>query len=164
MLLVLGAPQARAGMFDDRDEARRQIKDLSIQVNERLDAVSKAQFELVNRIRRCARKTLRLRGQVGKRLSTSLIRPKNASRLHRSDDRLRKLEPQAAAAPEGGTAPAGRGSGRRPLTPAAESRGREAALNFFKANKVKGRSGRARILRQEPTRTAPSHPMPVLAG
>ena len=43
---LLGASPARAGLFDD-EEARRQIKDLSIQTGERIDTLSKAQFELV---------------------------------------------------------------------------------------------------------------------
>lgn len=55
--------QSNAEMFDD-DEARRQIKDLSIQVNERLDTVSKAQFELVNQIQALREENARLRGQV----------------------------------------------------------------------------------------------------
>ena len=61
--LVLGAPQARAGMFDD-DEARRQIKDLTLQLNERLDTVSKGQFELLNQIQALHEDNARLRGRV----------------------------------------------------------------------------------------------------
>ena len=49
LISVIGVPQARAAIFDD-DEARRQIKDLSIQTNERIDTLGKAQFELANQI------------------------------------------------------------------------------------------------------------------
>lgn len=137
VLLVLGAPQARAGMFDD-DEARRQIKDLSIQVNERLDTVSKAQFELVNQIQALREENARLRGQV-ETLEYELDSTKKRQQdfYIDLDSRLRKLEPQTAA-PEGGTAPTGgEGVAKKAADPAAESRDYEAALNLFKANKVK---------------------------
>ena len=142
VLLVLGAPQARAGMFDD-DEARRQIKDLSIQVNERLDTVSKAQFELVNQIQALREENARLRGQV-ETLEYELDSTKKRQQdfYIDLDNRLRKLEPQAAAVPEGGTAPAGtEGTAKKAADPAAESRDYEAALNLFKANKVKEAAG-----------------------
>ena len=49
LLAVFGAQQAHAGLFDD-EEARRQVNDLSIKLNERVDTLSKAQIELMNQI------------------------------------------------------------------------------------------------------------------
>ena len=63
LLAFSGVQPARAGMFDD-EEARRQIKDLSIQTNERLETLSKGQFELVNQIQALREENARLRGQV----------------------------------------------------------------------------------------------------
>ena len=136
VLLVLGAPQARAGMFDD-DEARRQIQDLSIKVNERLDTVSKAQFELVNQIQALREENARLRGQV-ETLEFELDSTKKRQQdfYIDLDNRLRKFEPQSAAdsaqPPASGDLPA-----KKAADPAAEARDYEAALNLFKANKVK---------------------------
>ena len=62
-LAAFGAQPAYAGMFDD-DEARRQIKDLSIQTNERLETLSKAQFDLVNQLQSLREENAKLRGQV----------------------------------------------------------------------------------------------------
>ena len=134
VLLALGAPQARAGMFDD-EEARRQIKDLSIQLNERLDTVSKAQFELVNQIQALREENARLQGQV-ETLNFELDSTKKRQQdfYIDLDGRLRKLEPQTAAAEDG--KPAGEPS-KKTADPAAEARDYEAALNLFKANKVK---------------------------
>ena len=134
VLLVLGAPQARAGMFDD-DEARRQIKDLTLQLNERLDTVSKGQFELLNQIQALHEDNARLRGQV-ETLEYELDSAKKRQQdfYIDLDGRLRKLEPQTAAPEEGKPADAGTA---KKADPAAESRDYEAALNLFKANKVK---------------------------
>ena len=49
LLALLGARDVQAGLFDD-EEARRQIKDLSVKANERLDIVAKGQIELANQI------------------------------------------------------------------------------------------------------------------
>ena len=49
LFALLGVRDAQAGLFDD-EEARRQIKDLSIKANERLDIVAKGQIELANQI------------------------------------------------------------------------------------------------------------------
>ena len=43
LLATLGAQQAHAGLFDD-DEARRQVSDLTIKTNERLDTMARAQI------------------------------------------------------------------------------------------------------------------------
>ena len=48
-LALLGALPARAALFDD-DEARRQIKDLSLRSEERIDTLSKGLIDLLNQI------------------------------------------------------------------------------------------------------------------
>ena len=63
LFAVIGAVPARAALFDD-DEARRQIKDLTIKTNERLDTLSKAQIDLVNQIQALREENARLNGQV----------------------------------------------------------------------------------------------------
>ena len=63
LLAVFGTQQAHAGLFDD-EEARRQINDLTIKVNERVDTLSKAQIELVNQIQALREENAKLRGQV----------------------------------------------------------------------------------------------------
>ena len=135
VLLVLGAPQARAGMFDD-DEARRQIKDLTLQLNERLDTVSKGQFELLNQIQALHEDNARLRGRV-ETLEYELDSAKKRQQdfYIDLDGRLRKLEPQTAAPEEG--KPTGETGAPKKADPAAEARDYEAALNLFKANKLK---------------------------
>jgi septal ring factor EnvC (AmiA/AmiB activator) len=63
LLAALGAQQAHAGLFDD-DEARRQVSDLQLKSNERLDTVAKGQMELANQIQALRDENARLRGQV----------------------------------------------------------------------------------------------------
>ena len=41
LLALMGAQQAQAALFDD-EEARRQIQDLTIKTNERVDTLAKA--------------------------------------------------------------------------------------------------------------------------
>ena len=136
---LLGASPARAGLFDD-EEARRQIKDLSIQTGERIDTLSKAQFELVNQIQTLREENARLRGQ----LETLTYELDSARKRQQDfyidlDGRLRKLE--TAAAPENKPAEEAKPTeepARKPAAdPAAETRDYETALNFFKANKIK---------------------------
>lgn len=139
LLAVVGAPQARAGVFDD-DEARRQIKDLSMHTSERLDTLSKAQFELVNQLQALREDNAKLRGQ----LETLTYELEAAKKRQQDfyidlDGRLRKQEPQPAAADE--AKPAGEAApdqGKKVASdPAAETREYEAALNLFKGNKIK---------------------------
>lgn len=147
LVLVLafsGMAPARAGMFDD-EEARRQIKDLSIQTNERLETLSKAQFELVNQLQALREENARLRGQV----ETLTYELDSAKKRQQDfyvdlDGRLRKFETQgtASAATDGQAPtdekPASGDTAKKPAAdPAAESRDYETALNFFKANKLK---------------------------
>ncbi|MBS1226823.1 MAG: tol-pal system protein YbgF [Proteobacteria bacterium] len=141
LLAVVGAQPVRAGMFDD-EEARRQIKDLSIQTSERIDTLSKAQFDLVNQIQALREESARLRGQI-ETLTYELEAAKKRQQdfYIDLDGRLRKQEPQAAPADEG--KPAGEASPandqvkKAASDPAAEAREYEAALNLFKGNKIK---------------------------
>lgn len=140
LLALFAAPQAQAGMFDD-EEARRQIKDLSIKSNERLDTLSKAQFELVNQIQALREENAKLRGQV-ETLNFELESTKKRQQdfYIDLDGRLRKLEPQSAAAADsspGDDAKPAATPGKKATDPAAEAREYEAALNLFKANKIK---------------------------
>lgn len=143
LLAVFGTQQAHAGLFDD-EEARRQVNDLSIKLNERVDTLSRAQIELVNQIQSLREENARLRGQ----LETLQYELESAKKRQQDfyvdlDGRLRKLETAAAAtaeAPkpaEGETPPADAASTKPAADPAAEARDYEAALNLFKANKLK---------------------------
>ena len=148
VLIALGAPSAQAGMFDD-DEARQQIKDLKIQHNERLETLSKGQFDLLNQVQALREEHARLRGQI----ETLVFELESAKKRQQDfyidlDARLRKLETAPASAPasevhEGGAgaAPAASQAETAPKSaaadPAVEARDYEAALNLFKANKLK---------------------------
>ncbi len=142
LLAALAAQQAQAGLFDD-EEARRQIKDLSIKTNERLDTFAKAQFELVNQIQALREENARLRGQV----ETLTYELESAKKRQQDfyvdlDGRLRKLEPvrprRTPRQDRRKRQTGGRGTGEKAVSdPAAETREYEAALNLFKANKLK---------------------------
>ena len=62
LISVLGAAQAHAGMFDD-EEARRQIKDLTIKSEARFDQQGKAQLDLANQLQRQSEEIARLRDE-----------------------------------------------------------------------------------------------------
>ena len=138
LLAIGGVAPARAGVFDD-DEARRQIKDFSIQANERFDTLSKAQFELVNQIQALREDNARLQGQV----ETLNYELESAKKRQQDfyidlDGRLRKLEPQSAQASDNRAGePSGEPGKKTSGDPAAEARDYESALNLFKAGKVK---------------------------
>lgn len=140
LLAAFGASHVQAGMFDD-DEARRQIKDLSIQTNERVDTLSKAQFELINQIQALREENAKLRGQVetlGFELESTKKRQQDF--YIDLDGRLRKFEPQTASADDAKPADEAKApseAAKKPADPAAEAHDYEAALNFFKANKIK---------------------------
>ncbi|MDA0189738.1 MAG: tol-pal system protein YbgF [Proteobacteria bacterium] len=141
LLAVAGLQQAHAGLFDD-EEARRRVDDLSIKTNERLDSGARAQLELANQIQSLRDENARLRGQ----LETLGFELESAKKRQQDfyidlDSRLRKLETQAAPPPPptqdapSGAAPQ---AAATPATdPATETREYEAALNLFKAGKVK---------------------------
>ena len=144
LLAMFGARQAHAGLFDD-EEARRQVNDLSIRLNERVDTLSKAQIELVNQIQALREENAKLRGQT----ETLQYELESAKKRQQDfyvdlDGRLRKIEsgttPQGtdAGQPDEGNA-SGDTAGNKPAggDPAAEAREYEAALNLFKANKLK---------------------------
>ncbi len=143
LLAVLGAQQAHAGLFDD-EEARRQVNDLSIKVNERVDTLSKAQIELLNQIQSLREDNAKLRGQ----LETLQYELESTKKRQQDfyvdlDGRLRKLETAGVAAadtakPGEGEAPPADAASKKPAAdPAAEAREYEAALTLFKANKLK---------------------------
>lgn len=140
LFALLGGQQAHAGLFDD-EEARRQVSDLTIKTNERLDTTARAQIELANQIQSLREDNARLRGQL-ETLSYELesTRKRQQDFYVDLDGRLRKLETPPPA--EAGTTPAGAAPGTaqaaQPATdPALETREYEAALNLFKAGKVK---------------------------
>ena len=138
LLATQGLQQADAGVFDD-EEARRQINNLTVKTNERLDTSAKAQFELANQIQALREESARLRGQV----ETLTYELESAKKRQQDfyvdlDGRLRKIEtpaqtPDAKPTDDGKTiTPKATAS-----DPAAEGRDYEAALNLFKANKLK---------------------------
>ena len=140
LIALFGAQQAHAALFDD-EEARRQISDLSIKMNERVDTLSRAQIELVNQIQSLREENARLRGQV----ETLQYELESAKKRQQDfyvdlDGRLRKLE-TIPGQPADTVAPGDAGSDAHnkptPADPAAETRDYEAALNLFKANKLK---------------------------
>ena len=144
LLALFGAQQAQAALFDD-EEARRQVKDLSIRSSERFDTLAKAQFELVNQIQTLREDNAKLRGQL-ETLNYELEAAKKRQQdfYVDLDGRVRKIESQAAATPPPGAnsaldtaPPAAEPAARASSDPAAESREYETALNFFKANKIK---------------------------
>ena len=141
LLALLGARDVQAGLFDD-EEARRQIKDLSVKANERLDIVAKGQIELANQIQALRDENSRLRGQLetlGYELEAAKKRQQDF--YVDLDGRLRKLEPQPAASAEPKPAdeskPPAETARKAASDPAAEARQYEAALNLFRANKLK---------------------------
>ena len=141
LFALLGGRQAQAGMFDD-EEARRQVKDLTIQTSERIDTLSKAQFELVNQIQSLRDENATLRGQV-ETLNYDLESTKKRQQdfYIDLDGRLRKFEPQSASAAEANQAdnakPLSDSTKKTASDPANEARDYEKALNLFKSNKIK---------------------------
>ncbi|MDR1934098.1 MAG: tol-pal system protein YbgF [Candidatus Accumulibacter sp.] len=138
-LAVFGAQPARAGLFDD-EEARKQIDALTLRLNERVDTVSKAQIDLVNQIQALREDNAKLRGQV-EMLQYELESAKKRQQdfYVDLDGRIRKLETTISAVR---ISPAGEGDASSPTgaagAPAAdETREYEAALNLFKANKIR---------------------------
>ena len=136
LISALGAAQAQAGMFDD-DEARRQITDLKVKTEARVDQLGKSQLDLANQLQRQSEEIARLRGQV----ETLTYELETAKKRQQDfyldlDTRLRKFEPQG-----GGSAavdPAnGANSPAAAADPARENKDYEAALNQFKAAKYK---------------------------
>ncbi len=134
LLAVLHVPQVQAGMFDD-EEARRQVKDLSIQTDMRFDTQQKALFDQANQIQTLREENAKLRGQVETLLyELDSSKKRQLDFYNDLDARLRKFESgEVAAGQEHATSGQG-GKAADPVTLANEF---EAALNLFKANKVK---------------------------
>jgi tol-pal system protein YbgF len=129
LLAAFGSQPARAGLFDD-EEARRQIDDLTSRFNERVDTLTKAQIELVNQIQSLRDENANLRGQT----ETLQYELESARKRQQDfsvdlDTRIRKLETAPPPAPSE--------SGAAAADPATEASEYEAALNLFKANKIK---------------------------
>lgn len=141
LLATLGTQQAHAGLFDD-EEARRQVNELTLKSNERLDTVAKGQMELANQIQALRDENARLRGQV-ETLNYELEAAKKRQQdfYVDLDGRLRKIEsPTPASAetsPAGESKPAAEAPRKVASDPASETREYEAALNLFRANKLK---------------------------
>lgn len=135
LLATLGMQQAQAELFDD-EEARRLINDLTIKTNERLDTTAKAQFDLINQIQALREESAKLRGQV----ETLTYELESAKKRQQDfyidlDGRLRKFETQPVAETKPGEE--ARPQGKPVADPSAEAHDYEAALNYFKANKLK---------------------------
>lgn len=149
LFALIGVQPARAALFDDQ-EARQQVKDLAASSSERFDTLSKAQFELVSQLQALREENAKLRGSV-ETLNYELESSKKRQQdfYIDLDNRLRKLETQPAPAVDAAAAGSEQSAdGSTPLDatsviakpagdPAAEAREYEAALNFFKANKIK---------------------------
>lgn len=148
LFVGLAAGQAHAGLFDD-EEARLRINEMRNEFNGRvskLEAGARAQLELADQIELLKTEIARLRGE-NEVLSNDLA---NAIKRQKDfyvdlDNRLRKLEPHAAAeaAPQpAAAAPAAAPAAAvaPPVTaadPAAESRDYEAALTQLRGGKYK---------------------------
>jgi tol-pal system protein YbgF len=137
LLAVSGMQQARAGLFDD-EEARQQVNELTLKFNERIDTLTGVQIELDNQIQALREENAALRGQV------ELFQYELESTQKRQQDlyldldaRIGKVEKALASvaarsAGEGGASPA---DGAADTAAAAGEY--EAALNLFKANRIK---------------------------
>ena len=140
LLAAAGAPHAQAGIFDD-EEARRQINDLATQTSERVDTLSKAQFELVNQIQALREENAKLRGLFETQSYELESTKKRQQDFYIDlDGRLRKFEQQSAQTPEARPENETKSAPEAPkktADPVAESHEYERALNLFKANKIK---------------------------
>lgn len=135
LLAALYVPQVQAGMFDD-EEARRQVKDLSIQTDMRFDSQQKALFDQANQIQTLREENAKLRGQVETLLYELESSKKRQLDFYNDlDARLRKLESgETAGSQEHAASGQGDSKAGDPVAQASEY---EAALNLFKANKIK---------------------------
>jgi tol-pal system protein YbgF len=137
-LAVFGARGAHAGLFDDT-EARRQIDNLTNKVEARIDTFSRAQIELLDQIQSLRDENARLRGQVETlQYELESARKRQQDFYVDLDGRLRKLETGSRAEEAllgGDTGPAD--AAAVVADPATETREYEAALNLFKANKIR---------------------------
>ena len=95
LFAALGVQQANAGLFDD-EEARRQVSELTVKLNERLDTAARGQMELASQIQALRDETARLRGQV-ETLTYELdsVKKRQQDFYVDLDGRLRKIEAPA---------------------------------------------------------------------
>ncbi|MCB1941902.1 MAG: tol-pal system protein YbgF [Candidatus Accumulibacter sp.] len=141
LFAALGVQQANAGLFDD-EEARRQVSELTVKLNERLDTAARGQMELASQIQALRDETARLRGQV-ETLTYELdsVKKRQQDFYVDLDGRLRKIEAPAPTSVDAKTTDDGKPASEPPRKvasdPAAEAREYEAALNLFRANKLK---------------------------
>jgi tol-pal system protein YbgF len=151
LLAVFGTSSARAGLFDD-EEARHQISELTARFDERVTTLSNAQIELMNQIQSLRDENARLRGQVETLQYALEFTDKRQQDFYVDlDGRLRNLEtgPSVSSAdaeailagesdvPSPTEAPNDPGAANTPSDPATGTQEYEAALNLFKANKIK---------------------------
>lgn len=139
-LVFLAVWPAHAGLFDD-DEARARVEKLRTDLTEqysRLESAvattSRSQIELSNQIEQIKAEIAKLRGQ-GEVLSYELeaMQKRQNDFYVDLDNRLRKMEAQAAAALVKSTAT----NEAAPSDPAAEMHDYETALTLFKSAKYK---------------------------
>lgn len=150
LFVGLAAGQAHAGLFDD-EEARMRINEMRNEFNGRvskLESGARAQLELADQIELLKTEIARLRGE------NEVLSNDQANAIKRQkdfyvdlDNRLRKLEPHAAAeaAPQPAAAPPAQAAAPAPAAPppvtaadpAAESRDYEAALTQLRGGKYK---------------------------
>ncbi len=138
------AVQAHAGLFDD-EEARLRISQMRNEFAARLDkleASARAQLDLADQIEQLKAEIARLRGE-NEVLSNDLA---NANKRQKDfyvdlDNRLRKVEPQAATADAPAAAPVPAAPAAAAVDPANENRDYEAALTLLRAGKFKEAAG-----------------------
>ena len=150
--LILPAPLAQAGLFDD-DEARQQISELRSKTTERFETQARAQLELANQIEALKTDLAKLRGLM-ETLSYELESSKKRQQdfYVDLDSRVRKLETHlnnavrsaasaeaaATTVPSTITVPdSNRNKSSNLSSESEESRDYEAGLNQFKAGKYK---------------------------
>ncbi len=123
LLVLSSAGPAQAGLFDDA-EARKEIMNLRLELESRLETTSRGQLELANQNEQLRGEIARLRGQV-ELLTNEVETLKGRQRdfYVDLDNRMRQLETNPAAAQAAAA------------DPAAESADYENALNLLKDGK-----------------------------
>ncbi len=128
ILMLSSAGPAQAGLFDDA-EARRQITDIRLDLEGRLETTSRGQLELANQNEQLRAEAARLRGQIELLVNeVETLKQRQRDFYVDLDTRLRQLETGGQAGAQ--TSPPGTSA-----DPAAESTAYEAALNLLKDGK-----------------------------